>query len=152
MNTTFRLSPLLLLLGLAFFTHCKSKGSKTTPTPGIDLNKAWKTVEAKEGTTVVYKANATASIYPGYSRFRLVFEQSRVSLTEVTGETFSGNWTLEPEQKKLTLQALNPIPYGTNATINYTVVSWSPDQLVLLRNTENPKTGNTRNEYTLVPE
>ena len=152
MNKIFRLSSLLFLVGLAFFTHCKPKGSKTTPAPGIDLNKAWKTVEAKEGATVVYKANAPTSIYPGYSRFRLVFDQNRVSLTEVTGETFSGNWTLDSDQKKLTLQALNPVPYGTNATIEYTLVSWSPAQLVLLRTTANPKTGNTLNEYTLVAE
>jgi hypothetical protein len=65
---------------------------------------------------------------------------------------FSGNWTLDSEQKKLTLQALNPVPYGTNATIANTLVSWSPNQLVLLRTTANPKTGNTLNEYTLVPD
>lgn len=150
MNLYYRLIRLALLTGWVCLCQCKSSG--LDPAPDIDLNKTWKASEVKEGGTVVYKAGGTANIYPGYSKFRMVFEPAKVTYTEFTGDVFSGNWTLDSGGKKLTFQGLNPVPFGTNATIEYTLVSWSQSQLILQRTTPNPKTGNSLNEYTLIPE
>ena len=134
------------MLAIGLLNQCK------TPVPGPDLNRVWKAQEVKEGTAVVYRAGSSSNIYPGYSNYRMKFGASNVEFTELSGEMFAGTWLLADNNSKLTFSALMPVPYGTGGTIEFTLVRWEANKLVLKRGTPNQKTGGTVNEYTLVPE
>jgi len=134
------------ILAVGLFNQCK------TPIPGPDLNRIWKAQEVKEGATVVYRAGSAGNVYPGYSNYRMKFGVASIEFTELSGEKFAGTWVLTDDNSKLTFNGLMPIPYGTGGTIEFTLVRWEANKLVLRRETPNHKTGGTLNEYTLIPE
>ena len=136
----------LSMLAVGLLNQCK------TPVPGPDLNRIWKAQEVKEGTNVVYRAGSAGNVYPGYSNYRMKFGVSSVEFTELSGEKFAGSWLLTNDNSKLTFRELVPAPYGTDGTIEFTLVRWEANKLVLKRETPNRKTGGTQNEYTLIPE
>lgn len=136
---------LISCLTAGLFSQCKA------PLPGPNLTRTWKASEVKEGNVIVYRDGASNNIYPGYRQFRMSFQDNKVSYTEFTSETFSGNWALTNNNQTLTFTNIQPEPYGTGGVIDFTLIRWSTNQLVLRRNTPNPKTGDKINEYTLVP-
>ncbi len=136
---------LFIFLTIGVLSQCKP------PLPGPDLNRSWKASEVKEGTVIVYREGASGNIYPGYSQFQMTFQEQKITYTEFTGDTFTGTWELTNNNQNLVFRNLNPEPYGIDGAIDYTLIRWSTNQLVLRRNTLNPKTGDVVNEYTLVP-
>lgn len=139
-------SAFLIILTAAFSLRCK------TPEPGPNLVRNWVAQEVKEGGTLVYRRGSADNIYPGYAQFRIGFTPSAVTFTELSGEQFTGTWELTAGNDTLTFRELMPVPFGTEGTIVFALVSWDQNNLVLRRETPNPKTGGTVNEYALVPE
>ncbi len=137
-----------LVIGIisVLFWTCKA------PVPGPDLVKNWKADVVKENGLVVYQQGSASNIYPGYSKFKMSFGISKIDFTEFTGELFTGVWELSADNQKLTFSGLNPAPYGNEGVIEFTLISWHANRLVLKRDTPNPKTGNSSNEYTLIPQ
>jgi threonine synthase len=93
----------------------------------------------------------SSNINPAYASFRLDLSTAgKVSLKEVTGETFTGNYTVT--QQSLTLSDLSPEPTGSGGTLSFSITSIDEDgkNLVLTATQGNPKTGNSVNVYTLV--
>ncbi|MBN8823768.1 MULTISPECIES: hypothetical protein [unclassified Spirosoma] len=143
---TQRVHYFCLCLFLGLLSQCKA------PVPGPDLTRNWKASEVKEGTVIVYREGSLSNIYPGYSQFQMAFQQNSVTYTEFTGDTFTGTWELTNNNQNLTFRGLTPEPYGTEGLIEFTLLKWSTNQLVIRRNTLNPKTGDQVNEYTLIPK
>lgn len=137
---------LLMGMTVGLLSQCKA------PVPGPDLNRSWKASEVKEGTVIVYREGSLSNIYPGYNQFKMAFQDDKVTYTEFTGDTFSGTWELTNNNQTLTFRNLTPEPYGTNGVVDFTLIRWSTTQLLLRRNTLNPKTGDQVNEYTLIPK
>ncbi|WP_420146647.1 hypothetical protein [Spirosoma sp.] len=142
----------LLVGSLLTFGQCKRSEPAPALDDTVDVLKSWKAAEVKEGTTVVYKADAQSNIYAGYAKYKLLFAADKVTYTEFTGEVFTGSWSVDTGTRKLTFHSLSPVPYGTDGLIEFELLGWQPEQLIIRRTTGNVKTGNTVNEYTLVPE
>ncbi len=136
----------IIALSMAFSIRCQ------TPQPEPDLVRTWKAQEVREGTAIVYRAGSSDNIYPGYRNYRMKFGASKVEFVELSGEMFAGNWLLTDNNTKLSFSEVIPAPYGTNGTIEFTLVRWEANRLILRRDTPNVKTGGTVNEYTLIPE
>jgi hypothetical protein len=117
------------------------------------ISKTWKAKIVKEGATTVYTQGTANNAVPAYANFRLTLQETgTASLKEFNGDVFNGNWELLNDNKKLKLSKLIPEPTYTGGIIEYVVVSGDENQLVLSRTNESIKTGNTINEYTLIPQ
>jgi hypothetical protein len=130
------------------FSACQPKEIDT-----ISVSKIWKAKSVKENGTVVYTEGSSGNTRPGYTRFRLDMSQyQNVVYTDVDGRKLSGKWSLSTDYKRLILTELTPPPSETSGNIEFYIVKTSPDLLNLKRTNESRKTGNTVNEYELVPE
>ena len=119
------------------------------------FNGTFKAKEVKEGTAVVFRQDATNNIIPGYSKYRITFTvlstgRRNVKIIEYSGEVFEGTWGFDEATNILTFSNLSPKPAAGNLVFNVTTIEQG--LLVLVNNTPNPKTGNTLNQYTLIPE
>ncbi|GAB3712340.1 hypothetical protein GCM10027592_50720 [Spirosoma flavus] len=138
----------LLLIGLS---SCQPK----TVTPITDLvSKIWKANTVKEADVLVYTLGATSNIKPGYTNFRLDLSQpGKAVLKDIDGKTITGTWTVSTDNKRLILSDLVPKPTNTGGMIEYYILSEADGaSLNLERTAESRKTGNTVNQYGLVPE
>ena len=143
-----QLSLFFLLVGLG--------GCQPTPVTPITnlINKVWKANTVKEATVLVYTLGATNNINPGYTNFRLDLSQpDKVSLTDVDGRLTVGTWTVSTDNQRLILDNLNPKPTNTDGSVEYYITSVpSGLSLSLERTAESRKTGNTINDYALIPQ
>jgi hypothetical protein len=135
------------MLGLVA-TGCKDKVKPVSER----IAKAWTAESVKHGATVVYTRGGSGNIEAAYSGFRLTLTNTggtkTVSLTDVDGKTFTGNWDLEGDTK-LVLTNLTPAPTGSGGKLEFTISGLEDAKVVLTRLSASPKTGNTINEYTL---
>jgi hypothetical protein len=149
---------IICVIGLLFVvTSCKKKEPPPSPSPAKtvaeQISRAWKAKTVKHGASTVYTEGGPGNAVPGYSNFRLDLRNpNTATLKEVDNTTFTGTWQLVNDAK-LVLNSLAPLPTGTNGTLEYTI-SETPieTELKLTRTATSTKTGNTINEYTLVPE
>lgn len=119
----------------------------------LDVRKTWKALTVKENGIVVYNAASTKNTRPSYSGFRLDLGSiDKVTFTDVDGRKLSGTWSLSTDYKRLILQDLTPAPSETSGNVEFYITSSTSDRLLLKRTTDSKKTGNTINEYELVPE
>lgn len=124
-------------------------------TPANDLiGRIWKAQRVKENGVVVYQAGSTSNIRPSYVNFRLdLSKPNQVILTDLDGRKNTGTWVLSTDNKRLILQNLVPIPSDTNGNIEfYLKNTLTESSLELERSAESRKTGNSINEYLLIPE
>ena len=137
----------IMMLGLVA-VGCKEKVKPVSER----IAKAWTAESVKHGATVVYTRGGSGNIEAAYSGFRLTLTNSAgtktVSLTDVDGKTFTGNWDVEGDTK-LVLTNLTPAPTGSGGKLEFTINSIDDAKVVLTRLTASPKTGGTINEYTL---
>lgn len=145
-------NPLILIVVFLLGLYaCQPK----TPTPITDqLRKVWKANTVTEATVQVFLLGGTNNIKPGYVNFRLDLSQlDKASLTDVDGRLTTGTWTLSTDNKRLILNNLTPAPTNTGGTIEYYILK-DPDgnTLNLERTAESRKTGNTVNQYELIPQ
>ncbi len=135
-----------LLLGWG----CKPKA--VVPVSGL-IGKVWQAQLVKEGATTVYTQGATGNVRPGYANFRLdLSTPGKVALTDIDGRTSVGTWTVSTDNRRLILENLVPKQSETIGTIEYYIVVPPTDaQLQVQRTAESRKTGNTVNDYTLIP-
>lgn len=142
---------ILYSLMLTSFAGCRAR----VITPITDLlAKVWKANRVEEGETLVYTLGAANNIKPGYTNFRLDLSRpDKASLKDLDGRLVTGTWTVSTDNKRLILDNLNPKPTNTNGIIEYYIQS-EPDgsSLNLERTAESRKTGNTVNQYALIPE
>jgi len=136
-----------MILGL-LAAGCKKKVAPVSER----IAKAWTAESVKHGATVVYTRGGSGNIEAAYSGFRLTLTNTggtkTVSLTDVDGKTFTGNWDLEGDTK-LVLTNLTPQPTGSGGKLEFTISGLEDSRVVLTRLTASPKTGGTINEYTL---
>ncbi|MFT4031034.1 MAG: hypothetical protein QM669_01315 [Siphonobacter sp.] len=142
---------LFLYTLLVLATGCGK--SKETPI-SEQIQKVWIPNIVKEGTTTVYTRGATSNIRAAYQYFKLDLSTAgKVTLTTVDQNSFTGTWALSSDNTTLTLSDLTPEPTGTSGTIVYTVTGTpSSTQLHLTSTTADLKTGNTINDYQLIPQ
>jgi hypothetical protein len=149
------------IVNLVSCSGCRDKNlvnpDKSLETVDLLKGKTFKAIQIKEGSTIVYKDNATNNIIPGYSRFRLTLDiDSRpvkiAKLIEYSGEEFNGRWEVVDDgsgKQILRLVALNPVPTNTGGTIEYEIKGNTAETLLMNSLKANPKTGDTINEYNL---
>lgn len=138
---------LLATLGLA---ACQPK---TIAPIGDLIGKVWKVQSAKENSVQVYAAGATNNIRPSYVNFRLdLSKTTQVILIDLDGRKTVGTWSLSTDNQRLILQNLVPQPSETNGTIEFYIKAITENSLALERTAESRKTGNSLNEYALIPE
>lgn len=130
---------------------CQPK--QVTPIDGL-IGKIWKAKSVKEGTTIVYTAGGTNNVKPGYSNFRLdLTRKDQVTLKDIDGRSLVGTWTVSTDNSRLILENLVPKPTSTIGTIEYLFLAAPTDaSMNIQRTAESRKTGNSINEYELVPE
>ena len=147
MKQNLRLFTVLVVL-LAFSSSCKEK-----VTPIKDrLSKSWVARIVKEDGNQVYSRGGSSNTKPGYENFKLTLSSSGSATLSDINDTFIGTFTAT--ESSITLTGLTPEPTGSSGTLVYTIVSLAGDdaELQLKMNEPYPKTGNTINEYTLVPQ
>lgn len=116
--------------------------------------KSWKAQKVQEGSLTVYQAGQAGSTAPGYQNYQLTFTGQKTKLTELTNDSFEGDWAISDvgNRTSLTLRNLTPLPTGTAGSMAFDVTSFTEAQLVLTATQANLKTGNTLNVYTLIPK
>lgn len=118
------------------------------------LSKVWKANTVKEGDVLVFTLGASNNIKPGYTGYRLDLSQiDRAMLKDIDGRLLTGTWSVSTDNKRLILDNLVPKPTKTSGLIEFTILNM-PDgsSLNLQRLDESRKTGNTLNQYGLIPE
>ncbi|WP_199736756.1 hypothetical protein [Fibrisoma montanum] len=64
----------------------------------------------------------------------------------------TGTWSVSPDNQRLILENLTPKPSGSIGTVEFYITATPTEaELHLLRTSESRKTGNSVNEYLLVP-
>ena len=135
------------LICIFLLSGCEEK----VPSVAERIQKLYTVQTVTHDNATVYTAGAAGNLVPEYSSYRLDLSSvGRVSLRDITGETFSGTYTAT--DNTLTLSELSPQPTGSGGTLTYHITSISDDgkSLVLTASKVSPKTGNTLNVYTLV--
>ncbi len=143
----------LFIIHLTLFIYSSCQPKQVTPVDGL-IGKVWKAKSVKEGTTVVYTDGGTGNVKPGYSGFRLdLTKKDQVTLKDIDGRTLTGTWSVSTDNTRLILEKLQPNPTGTVGTIEYLFLSLpTATNMNMQRTAESRKTGNSINEYELVPE
>ncbi|WP_338873506.1 hypothetical protein WBJ53_30715 [Spirosoma sp. SC4-14] len=130
---------------------CRAKN--ITPITDL-LRKIWQAESVTESQQLVYAKGATNNIKPGYINFRLDLSQPGVvHLKDIDGRLITGTYTVSTDNKRLILDSLIPKPSNTGGIIEYYILAGSDGgSLKLERTAESRKTGNTVNQYALIPE
>jgi hypothetical protein len=118
------------------------------------ISKVWKANTVKEGDVLVFTLGASSNIKPGYAGYRLDLSQvDKATLKDIDGRLLTGTWRVSTDNKRLILDNLVPKPTKTSGLIEFTILP-PPDgsSLNLQRLDESRKTGNTLNQYGLIPE
>lgn len=145
MKTHFIYISLCILL----MSACKKDEAKPM---SESIRRVWKAKKVKQNDFVVYEHGVASNAIPGYINFRLnLSDPSKVILIEFNDDRFNGEWELVGTQQ-LILSSLIPEPTFSGGTINYSLQVVNEDEIILTQSTPSIKTGNTINEYTLVPE
>jgi hypothetical protein len=120
----------------------------------INIGKIWKAKTVKENGNLVYSEGSTANSRPSYAMFRLdLTATDQVKFTDLDGRKLTGTWSLSTDNNRLILENLTPPPSLTSGNVEFYISSPPTNsQLELKRTAESRKTGNTVNEYVLVPE
>lgn len=128
---------------------CKPK-EVITPSVG----KIWKAALVKENGTVVFQAGNTGNARPGYEQFRLDLTRTEeVVYTDLDGRRLTGTWSFSTDNRRLILENLSPPPSASVGNVEFYLSSPPTNTTLMLKRTnESRKTGNTVNEYELVPE
>lgn len=139
----------MYIILVAVLAACEPK--KVEP---ADINIVWKAKSVKQNGMVVYTEGSSGSTQPGYARFRLdLTAGDQVSFTDVDGRKLVGVWSLSTDNNRLILENLSPPPSESSGNIEfYLTTAPTREQLMLKRTNESRKTGNSVNEYELVPE
>ena len=140
----------LVIAALLMLTACQPKSP--APISGL-IGKLWQAQTVKEGAQLVYTKGGAANSKPGYEGFRLdLTDPKTVKIKDIDGRTLVGTWSVSPDNQRLILENLLPKPTNTIGTIEYYVMALpTAGNLPLQRTAESRKTGNTINEYQLVP-
>ncbi len=117
------------------------------------LGRGWKAQTVKEANTLVYTAGAASNVKPAYAGYRLdLSSPTKAILKDVDGKETVGTWTVSTDNQRLILENLVPKPSNTNGIVEFYIRAEPTDaSLRLQRTAESRKTGNSVNEYDLVP-
>ena len=129
-----------------FLTGCEEK----VPPVSERIQKVYTAKSVTHDGILVFTSGAAGNIVPEYSSYRLDLSSAgRVSLRDISGDTFTGAFSAT--DNSLTLSGLTPQPTGSGGTLTFEITSVSDDgkNLVLTATKVSPKTGNTINVYTL---
>lgn len=137
------------LIAILLLAACQPK--KVEP---ADIGHIWKARTVKENGVLVYTEGSTGNIQPAYARFRIdLTNPDQVAFMDVDGRKLTGKWTLSTDNGRLILENLSPPPSESSGNIEFYITTPPTGrQLALKRTNESRKTGNTVNEYELVPE
>ncbi|GGM96072.1 hypothetical protein GCM10010967_32010 [Dyadobacter beijingensis] len=140
---------LIYLISIALLAACQPKQVEPA-----NIGLVWKAQSVKENGTLVYTAGNPASTRPGYARLRLdLTSKEQVTFMDIDGRKLTGKWSLSPDNGRLILENLTPPPSESAGNIEfYLTEPPAAGRLLLKRTNESKKTGNTVNEYELVPE
>lgn len=141
----------LIIWVLIAFTGIACEPKKVEP---ANVGKVWKAQTVKENGTLVYTEGNMNNIRPGYSRFRLdLTSTDLVTFMDLDGRKLIGKWSLSTDNNRLILNELSPPPSESSGNIEFYINTAPTDsKLDLKRTNESRKTGNTVNEYVLIPE
>lgn len=139
----------ICIIVVAILAACQPK--KIEP---ADINIVWKAKSVKQNGVVVYEEGNPGSNQPGYARFRLdLTAGDQVTFIDVDGRRVVGVWSLSTDNNRLILENLSPPPSVSSGNIEfYLTAPPTRENLMLKRTNESRKTGNSINEYELVPE
>lgn len=140
---------LLSLLGIVLLISCQPK--RVEPP---QIGKRWKAFLVKENSTIVYREGASGNQRPGYINFQLdLTNPDEVLFIDLDGRRITGNWILSTDNGRIILQNLTPPPSESSGNIEFYITTTpTENNLNLKRTAESRKTGNSVNEYELVPE
>jgi hypothetical protein len=140
-----------LCLFAAFVIILNSCGTKIPPVE-TRMAKIWTVSTVTENAVEVYKSGSATNAKPGYSSYRLDLSTKPTAiLKDVDGGTYTGKYTIIGGNK-LSITGLTPEPTGTGGNLDFSITGLDDKATtVILSATQNyPKTGNTKNVYTLV--
>ena len=139
----------MYIILVAILAACQPK--KVEP---ADINIVWKAKSVKQNGVLVYTEGNPGSTQPGYARFRLdLTATDQVIFKDVDGRKLVGIWSLSTDNNRLILENLSPPPSESSGNIEfYLTAPPTRESLMLKRTNESRKTGNSINEYELVPE
>lgn len=143
-----------LLAGLLLLSLLAGCQPKPVPSIADQLGRVWQAQTVKEGDMLVYTLGGSTNVKPGYINFRLDLSQPGVvKLKDIDGRQLTGTWTVSTDNRRLLLLGLNPRPTNTDGSIEYYIAEVPTEaSLKLERTAESRKTGNSLNQYGLIPE
>lgn len=142
------------MAGLFLLSLLASCQPKLVPSIADQLGRIWQAQTVKEGDVLVYTLGGSSNVKPGYVNFRLDLSQPGVAkLKDIDGRLLTGSWTISTDNRRLILSGLNPKPTNTDGSIEYYIAEVpTAASLKLERTAESRKTGNSLNQYGLIPE
>lgn len=140
---------LLFILLVCILFGCQPK----KPEP-VNIRVIWKAKSVIENNVKVYELGATNNTRPAYEKFRLNLSATdQIIFTDLDGRKLTGLWALSPDNQRLILTGLTPPPSESNGNIEFYIEKITPGvEFKLKRTNESRKTGNTVNQYSLIPE
>ncbi len=138
-----------ILFGLTILlSACEPKAAEP-----IQIGKVWKAQQVSQNGTLVYQEGSSTNTRPSYSLFRLDLSvPEQVVFTDLDSRRTTGTWSLSTNNLRLILENLVPPPSESIGNVEFYIDGYTPNQLKLKRTTESRKTGNSVNEYVLIPE
>ncbi len=139
----------LYLLALLLLAACQPKEVEPA-----HIGIIWKAKSVMENGMPVYTEGNASSAKPGYSRLRLdLTSKEQVVFRDIDGRKLSGQWSLSTDNSRLILENLTPPPSESAGNIEFYIIEKpTTTRLLLKRTNESRKTGNSVNEYELIPE
>lgn len=140
---------ILCLLGVVLLVSCQPK--RVEP---LQIGKRWKALLVKENGSIVYREGASGNQRPGYTNFRLdLSSPDEVLFIDLDGRRVTGNWILSTDNGRIILLNLSPPPSESSGNIEFYITNTPTENTLNLKRTnESRKTGNSVNEYELIPE
>jgi len=141
---------ILILLVLTYtLSGCQPKVPASAP-----IGRIWKAISVKQNGGLVYSEGGAGNVKPSYAQFRLdLTSKDQVTFVDIDGRKTVGTWSLSTDNNRLILENLTPPPSESTGNIEfYITIPATESRLELKRTTESRKTGNSVNEYVLVPE
>ncbi len=92
------------VLGMLIFNLSACKKNNPDPAPQDILKNTWKAATVQSGTSTVYDASKTSGNTEDFSKYRLKFDGTNYTYTDVNGSTSTGTYTLATDNKTITIK------------------------------------------------
>ena len=97
-------SLLLIIFSFVVFNTACKKDNGPSPTPADNLKISWKVANVKSGSTPLYDASKSTGNTEDFSKYKLKFDGTNYTYTDVNSANSNGTSTLSQDNKTITFK------------------------------------------------